>query len=208
MAKALRGKAGAALVLSHYRGSPQRRTGRRSDWTRKMSDQFCETLADTCNVTLAAASIGRSISNVYKWKGKDASFRAAWDAALAMGYSRLELMLLERALHGVEKTVVARDGTATVMREYSDRVALTLLRMHRETAAMAEESVDGREHEEACARIIAKLGRLKHRDAPGDGSGEGSAEVETKSAGARLAFIRAALMRCAVIQRALQARPS
>ena len=72
---------------------------------------------------------------------------------------------------------------------------------------MAEESVDGREHEEACARIIAKLGRLKHRDAPGDGSGEGGA-VETKSAGARLAFIRAALMRCAVIQRALQARPS
>ena len=198
MARARAVKA-AALVLGEHRGSPQRRTGRPSDWTRKMSEQFCETLADTCNVTLAAASIGRSITNVYKWKAKDASFRAAWDAALAMGYSRLELMLLERALHGVEKVVVARDGTASVMREYSDRVALTLLRMHRETAAMAEESVDGREHEEACERIIAKLGRLKDRDAPAD-----AGVVETKGAGARLAFIRAALMRCAVIQRALK----
>ena len=198
MARARAVKA-AALVLGKHRGVPQRRTGRPSDWTRKMSEQFCETLADTCNVTLAAASIGRSITNVYKWKAKDASFRAAWDAALAMGYSRLELMLLERALHGVEKVVVARDGTASVMREYGDRVALTLLRMHRETAAMAEESVDGREHEEACERIIAKLGRLKDRDAPAD-----AAVVETKGAGARLAFIRAALMRCAVIQRALK----
>lgn len=204
------------LVLSAYRGAPQRRTGRRSDWTRKMSEQFVETLADTCNVTLAAASIGRSIGNVYKWRGKDASFRAAWDRALAVGYSRLELMLLERALHGVEKVVVARDGTSSVMREYPDRVALTLLRMHRETAAMAEESVDGREHEEACARIIAKLSRLKERDAREGGARgdrreddtpeDAAGGLETKGAGARLAFIRAALMRCSVIRGALKAR--
>ena len=200
-------KAGETLVLGGHRGSPQRRTGRPSDWTRQMSDQFCETLADTCNVTLAAASIGRSITNVYKWKSKDASFRAAWDAALGMGYSRLELMLLERALHGVEKVVVARDGTASVMREYSDRVALTLLRMHRETAAIADESVDGREHEEACARIIAKLGRLKERDTKSDAPG-GATIVETKGAGARLAFIRGALRRCALIRDGLKARAS
>ena len=199
-------RAGAepGLVLGEYRGAPQKRTGRRSDFTRAMGDRFCETLADTCNVTLAAAAIKRSISNVYKWKAKDASFRAAWDAALAMGYSRLELMLLERALHGVEKRVVARDGPTSVMREYSDRVALTLLRMHRETAAMAEESVDGREHEEACERIIAKLDRLKQRDLNRDGS-SGEAAIETKGAGARLALIRGALARCALIQDALKA---
>ena len=50
--------------------------------------------------------------------------------------------MLERALHGVEKTVVARDGTTTVMRHCSDRVALTLLRMHRDSAAMAEGGTD------------------------------------------------------------------
>ena len=191
------------LVLSGYRGVPQRRTGRQSDWTVAMADRFVETLADTCNVTLAAAAVGRSISNVYRWRGKDASFRAAWDRALAVGYSRLELMLLERALHGVEKVVVARDGTSSVMREYPDRVALTLLRMHRETAAMAEESIDGREHDEACERIIAKLGRLKQRDAA---AAAASDAIEIKGAGARLAVIRRALARCAAIRGGLKAR--
>jgi len=181
---------------------PKRVTGRRSDWTQKMGEQFVATLADTCNVTLAAASIERSIANVYKWRSKDAGFRAAWDRALAVGYSRLELMLLERALHGVEKVVVARDGSSSVMREYPDRVALTLLRMHRETAAMAEESIDGREHDEACERIIAKLSRLKERDA----GAEEPSGIETKGAGARLAYIRGALLRCAVIRRGLKAR--
>ena len=115
-------------------------------------------------------------------------------------------MLLERALHGVEKVVVARDGTSTVMREYPDRVALTLLRMHRETAAMAEESVDGREHDEACARIIAKLGRLKDRDAARADADAAPGAVEIKTMGARLAFIRAALLRCALIRGGLKAR--
>ncbi len=195
----------AALLL---RGGVKRKqvSGRRSDWTRRMGEQFCETLAETCNVTLAAASIERSIGNVYKWRGKDASFRAAWDRALAIGYSRLELMLLERALHGVEKVVVARDGTSSVMREYPDRVALTLLRMHRESAALAEESIDGREHEEACERIIAKLGRLKDRDAAGEATSETPGAVEIKRMGARLAFIREALMRCALIRGGLKAR--
>lgn len=193
---------GAAALCLRGGASPKRATGRRSDWTKTMSDRFVETLADTCNVTLAAASIGRSITNVYKRRGKDASFRAAWDRALAVGYSRLEIMLLERALHGVEKVVVARDGTSSVMREYPDRVALTLLRMHRDTAAMAEESTDGREHDEACERIIAKLGRLKARD----GAAEAADGIETKGAGARLAAIRRALARCAAIRGGLKAR--
>ena len=137
------------------------------------------------------------------------SFAAAWDRALAIGYSRLELMLLERALHGVEKVTVKRDGSSSVMREYPDRVALTLLRMHRETAAMADETSDGREHDEACDRIIARLRRLKERtseDETSEGEAEGPNELETKGAGARLAFIRTALLRCAVIREALSAR--
>ncbi len=201
-------KAGGVPLTLRGGGLPKRASGRRSDWTQKMGDRFIETLADTCNVTLAAASIERSIANVYKWRAKDAAFRASWDRALAVGYSRLELMLLERALHGVEKVVLARDGTSSVMREYPDRVALTLLRMHRETAAMADESVDGREHDEACERIIAKLSRLKDRDAAGEEQSKAEAlrGLETKGAGARLAFIRSALVRCAAIRGGLKAR--
>ena len=169
------------LVLSEYRGVPQRRTGRPSDWTKAMADAFIETLADTCNVTLAAASIKRSLGNVYKWKAKDASFRAAWDRALAMGYSRLELMLLERALHGVEKVIVARDGTSTTMRDYPDRVALTLLRMHRAEVSEQEATVDSQEITEARERIMARIERLRARKSGRKGSN--SAGAEHKAAG-------------------------
>ena len=168
------------LTLGKYRGHAQKRTGRSSDWTREMANRFCEVLADSCNVTLAAAAIGRSISNIYKQRSKDASFRASWDAALAIGYSQLELMLLERALHGVEKSVTARDGTTTLMREYPDRVALTLLRMHRENAAIADQTTDAVEYEEARDRIVARLERLRERETG----------VETKAASNAAALIR------------------
>jgi hypothetical protein len=177
MAKA---KGSKPLVLSKYRGVPQRRTGRPSDWTKAKADKFTEVLADTCNVTLAAQAIGRAISNVYKQRARDAAFRSAWDAALSIGYSRLELMMLERALHGIEKTVIARDGTTTVMREYPDRVALTLLRMHRENAAIADESVEDRDYQDACERIVARLQRLRESE-------EGA---ETKGLASRSGLIR------------------
>ena len=175
---------GEELILGEYRGAAQQRSRRKSDWTKAMEKQFAEALAETCNVTLAAKAIGRSISNIYKRRATNASFRASWDAALAAGYSRLELMLLERALHGIEKTVVAKDGTTTVMRDYPDRVALTLLRMHRETAALAEEAVDADDHEEACERIVARLQRLRERDA---------GAVETKGLSGRAGLLRWAL---------------
>lgn len=162
---------------------PKKRSGRASDWTEAKADRFVAVLAETCNVTLAARAIRRSISNIYKQRGKDANFRAAWDQALAIGYSRLEMMLLERALHGVEKKVI-KNGETTVMREYSDRVALTLLRMHRETVAAAEDGVGHEEYQEACERIIAKLERLRERE---------HGAVATKCAVDRIALIRWAL---------------
>ena len=159
---------------------PRLRAPRKRDWTKAKADRFIETLAETCNVTLAAQAIGVAIPTVYKRRAKDAGFRAGWDQALAIGYSRLEMMMLERALHGVKKTVVLSNGETKVMREYSDRVALTLLRMHRENAAIAEESVEANDYQEACDRIVARLQRLRERDERG---------VETKGAVDRLTLI-------------------
>lgn len=192
MAKAKTDAAGATeasdgreLVLGEYRGQPQQRAGRTSDWTQAMADEFIEVLADSCNVSLAARAIKRSISNVYKQRTTDAAFRAAWDQALAIGYSRLEMMMLERALHGVEKTVVLKSGETKVMREYSDRVALSLLRLHRENVATFDDGVDHEDYQEACARIIERLGRLRERDEE-----EASEQaLETKGSTDRIALI-------------------
>jgi hypothetical protein len=133
-------------------------------WTAAKERKFLEALASCCNVKLAAKMAKVSTSAVYVRRTKNATFRAAWDGALATGYAQLELMMLERALHGVERVVIARDGTKTIMREYSDRVALALLRMHRDTAKTADEPLEEVEFEEARERIVARLQRLREQD--------------------------------------------
>lgn len=170
------------LVLEGGKRVRKLRASYRS-WTKAKERAFLEALSASCNVKLAAKNAGVSTSRAYVRRANNASFRTAWDAALSVGYSQLEMMLLERALHGVEKTIIARDGTTTVMREYSDRVALALLRMHRETVAIANEGVDEGEFEEARERIVARLQRLRERE-------EG---VETKGLVNRVELIAGAL---------------
>ena len=155
------------VVLGASKNGVQKRVGRLSDWTQEKADTFVEVLADSCNVSLAARAVGRSIGNVYIQRNKDAAFRAAWDQALAIGYARLELMMLERALHGVEKVVTLRSGESKIMREYNDRVALSLLRLHRDSVAAIHDTPGDEDYQEACERIIDRLQRLRERDEDG-----------------------------------------
>lgn len=177
---------GKELRFGASKNGPQKRVGRPSDWTQDKADKFVEVLADSCNVSLAARAIGRSIGNVYIQRTKDAAFRAAWNQALAIGYARLEMMLLERALHGVEKAVTLKGGESRIMRQYNDRVALALLRHHRDSVAAFEDQVDDDEYQEACERIIDKLARLREREL-------GETATEKKAAGDPLALIALAL---------------
>ena len=150
--------------LTKSKTGAKRRAGRPSNWTQARADKFIKVLADGCNVMLAARAVRLPISSVYRHRAKDASFRAAWDQALAIGYARLEMMMLERALHGVEKTIVLKSGEPRIMREYDDRIALALLRQHRDTVAAIEDRVDDEQYQEACERIIEKLARLRERE--------------------------------------------
>ena len=150
---------------------PQMRARDSRSWTKAKERSFFETLAESCNVKFAAKAAGISASAVYVRRGRDASFRQAWDRALAIGYAQLELVMLERALHGVEKIVVARDGSQSVMRDYSDRVGLALLRMHRDSAAIADEDHGPEEVAEAAERILSRLKKIGERST-----------VETKAA--------------------------
>ncbi len=170
------------LVLGASKTGPQKRIGRPSDWTAEKADKFLKVLADSCNVSLAARAVKRSVQNVYRQRAKNATFRAGWDQALATGYARLEMMMLERALHGTEKHVTLKSGESRIMREYNDRVALALLRHHRENVGQFEQARDEDEYEEACERIIEKLARLREREL-------GEPPVELKAAPERLELI-------------------
>lgn len=179
---------GQELVLGASKKGAQKRIGRPSDWTQAKADKFVEVLADSCNVSLAARSVRRSVGDVYRQRHRDASFRAAWDQALSIGYSRLETMMLERALHGVEKIITLKSGESRIMREYNDRVALALLRHHRDSVAEYENGIEDEQYDEACERIMDRLARLRERDAD-----PAERPVETKSAPDRLRLIALAL---------------
>ena len=122
----------------------------------------------------------------YRRRKMDAGFRASWLEVMAEAYQRLELVLLDRAFNGTEKVVTRRDGSEERMREYSNQLGLTLLKMHRETAIEADSELPPDDVDEIRERLVRKLQRLKRRDeeqdarlaelrsdAPRDGEAEG-----------------------------------
>ena len=125
--------------------------------------QFLTVLGETCNVTRAAEEAGVSTSSAYRRKKEDAAFRAGWLEALSIAYQRLELVLLDRAFNGTEKVVKRRDGSEDRMLEYSNQLGLSLLKMHRNTAAEAASEMPSEDVDEMREQLVKKLLRLKKR---------------------------------------------
>ena len=152
---------GRLEIVGGSRPRKRKASGRR--WTAAREREFFTTLGETCNVTAAAQACGMSLSSAYARRKSVAAFRAGWAEAIGAAYQRLELVLLDRALNGVEKVVKRRDGSEEVMRDYSNQMALTLLKMHRESAADVLNEPSEEETAEARARLLEKLKRLRKR---------------------------------------------
>ena len=136
----------------------------------------------------ACEAAGVSDTNVYQRRKVDAAFRAGWLEAIATAYQRLELVLIERALNGTEKIVTKADGREERMREYPNQIALTLLRMHRDTAAEAQTEVPIEDVEEIRKRLLGKLQRLRKREeekAAAGGAGPQTGGTQTAGGGPR-----------------------
>ena len=132
--------------------------------SKRQVQTFFAALADTCNVKLSAREAGFTVQWAYLKRRTDAGFRAAWAEAVAEGYAKLELVLLERALTGTEKITIRRDGSEERVREYPNAIALQLLRRHRETAAEADMAIPEEEAAELRKRLLDKLERLRKRE--------------------------------------------
>jgi hypothetical protein len=133
-------------------------------WSRDKEKAFLTSLGQTCNVKLAAHEAGVSPQHAYARRKTHAAFRAGWIEAIGVAYGRLELILLDRALNGTEKIITRRDGSEERMVEYSNQVALTLLKMHRETAMEADEEVHSDDITELREKISKKLDRLREQE--------------------------------------------
>lgn len=133
------------------------------NWTKAKEREFLSVLGETCNVTEAARKARVNLSYAYKRRASNAGFRAGWMEAIGAAYQRLELVLLDRAFNGTEKLVKRRDGSEERMQEYSNQLGLSLLRMHRDTAANANEERPQEDLSESRERLFKKLMRLKER---------------------------------------------
>ena len=166
---------------------PQMRKASKRSWDKKKAERFVTVLAETCNVSEACRRSRLPMTVAYRRRKSDAAFRAEWVEAIAIGYQRLEGVLLDRAFNGTEKLTIRKDGSEERMREYPNQLGLQLLRMHRETATEADNDMAEEDVEEIRERLVRKLQRLKKRDeeeeararelrgvdAPRDGAAEG-----------------------------------
>jgi len=88
---------------------PQLKKRAKRDWSKDKAAKFLAVLSETCNVSEACRRSGVPMTVAYRRRKMDAGFRAAWLEAIAVGYQRLEALLLDRAFNGTEK-VVTRQG--------------------------------------------------------------------------------------------------
>lgn len=116
---------------------------------------FLETLAETSNVTKAAASCGAITSYVYKHRREDPAFRAKWNAALLEGYEHLEMETLHRL----------RFGTGPDDPKFDIPNALRLLAAHKETVAREKARRGKRDRATVLASLNAKLDKMRERRA-------------------------------------------
>jgi hypothetical protein len=144
--------------------SPQFRKRAARDWSKAKAARFLNVLADTCNVSEACRRSRVPMTVAYRRRKMDAAFRAEWAEKIAIGYQRLEAVLLERAFNGTERVVTKRDGSEERMREYPNHLGLMLLRMHRETATEADSELPPEDVDEIRERLVRKLQRLKKRN--------------------------------------------
>ena len=144
--------------------APQLRKRARRDWSKAKARKFLTVLGETCNVSEACRRSGVPMTVAYRRRKMDAGFRAEWAEMIAIGYHRLEAVLLERAFNGTEKVITKRDGSEERMREYPNQLGLMLLRMHRETASEAESEMAPDDVQEIRERLVRKLQRLKKRN--------------------------------------------
>jgi len=143
---------------------PQLRKASAKSWSRAKGAEFLRVLGETCNVSEACRQSGLGMTQAYRRRRSDAGFRASWNERIAIGYQRLEAVLLDRAFNGTERVITRRDGSEERVREYPNHIALKLLQMHRETAIEDDHEMPPDDVAEIRERLVRKLQRLKKRD--------------------------------------------
>jgi hypothetical protein len=68
-------------------------------WTPRVEDRFLGLLAETCNLRLSLKAVGFSAASLHEHRKRWPAFDARCEAALAIGYERLDTGLAHAACH-------------------------------------------------------------------------------------------------------------
>jgi len=96
-------------------------------FTREQQADFLDALADWGNVRSAARACGVSRTTAYRMRRACPRFRQLWDAALLLARPKVEEVLADRALNGVEEVVYYHGEEVAVRRRYDGRLLLAHL---------------------------------------------------------------------------------
>jgi transposase-like protein len=90
---------------------------------------FCAALAASGgSVARACQAIDVARLTAYRWRDADPEFAKEWEAAKAAGLDALEDEALRRAYEGYDKPIVHQGVITDTVREYSDTLAIFLLK--------------------------------------------------------------------------------
>lgn len=152
---------------------------RTSAFDAKARKAFCDVLAVTDNVSMAAAAVGISTSTAYEHRKTDPVFAAMWAEAQALAADSLEYALRRRAMEGVrealwykgEPIIDPTTGQQAYKVTYPEASHMFLLRgakpekyRDRQDVTMAASVVHGEMDDETLAlKVNEALARMKLR---------------------------------------------
>ncbi|MGN6690813.1 MAG: hypothetical protein ACTHJU_07720 [Sphingopyxis sp.] len=125
-------------IVSQHNRALQAKTGKPKGWTKAKREAFLVELAASCNIVRAAALVGMGQSGAYRLRKREPDFAAQWQAALEIGYERLETALVRRALEAVGETIgdfpgEALDQPGEPVEPMTVDQAIRILTFHRES---------------------------------------------------------------------------
>lgn len=161
-----------------HNGPVQRRKPRVNGWTKARREAFLTELARSCNVVRAHEAAGMGSSGAYRLRQRDPEFAKQWQAALEIGYERLEAALLRRAIEAVD--AIKLDETKEQVEKMTVAEATALLRLHR--ASVERGQASGRRQsqrrvatqQEVDAILLRRIQMAKRRNRSRAASGSGA----------------------------------
>lgn len=113
-----------------HNGPLQIKKTKANGWTKARRAAFLTELAMSCNVRRAHSVAEMAQGSAYRLRRRDPLFARQWQEALELGYDRLEMALVRRALETVDELTID-DESREPVEKMSVAQAMALLRQHR-----------------------------------------------------------------------------